>query len=127
MEISCTTIASVHKCNRWAFHSPLSELLQVNKFDFGKEQKALHSITNFLSQFLHPTNLPFGQNAVLCHLSLRGTSSYVHKIYAKKDSAFCKALKWRCPLAAVGCTAHKEGGKPILRWMIFSDREIIHS
>lgn len=75
----------------------MSELLQVNKFDFGKEQKAPYSVTSPLSQFLHPTNLSFGQDAVLCHLSLACTSSYVRALYAKMILRFVKLLKANVP------------------------------
>jgi len=64
--------------------------LQVNKFDFGKEQKAPYSFTSLLSQFFHPTNLPFGQDAVLCHLSFACAASYVHTLYTKLCLYFVK-------------------------------------
>ena len=45
----------------------------------------------------------------------------------KTMSVFCEALKRQCRLAVGRCTAHKEGGKPVLTGVVFPEREIIYS
>lgn len=77
--------------------SLVSELLHLNEFDFGKEQNAPYSFTSPLSQFLHPTNLPFSQDAVQCHMHLACTSSYVHNLYAKMILCFVDFLSDNIP------------------------------